>query len=181
MTIKLYDSDGKTIDRLYQWDISRYITLSLGEKIEPNESDQIYFHFSNSHTKEAYSVKPIKRGERDYEAMIPNELFMYDDTIFLYIFRDAGSDGRITIEDVKLPITARSMPSDYILKENVGVITIANGLVASGHDVFLARDGVPFGNGARISGGGGVTAGDMTPVIDGIVSDIVGEMIIPEV
>lgn len=175
MTIKLYDSNGKLIDRLYQWDVNRHITMSVDEMIEPVESDRIYFHFSNSHTEEAYSVKAIKSGDRDYEAMIPNELFMYDDTIFIYIFRDSGSDGRITIGEVKLPLIARSMPYDYVLKDSPGVIRIANGLVAIDNVVYLAKDGVPFGEGAETAPdvGFGMT-GDSTQIRDGYNLVIVG-------
>lgn len=175
MTIKLYDSDGKLIDRLYQWDVNRHITLSLGEIIEPAESDQIYFHFSNNHTEEAYSVKAIKNGERDYEVMIPNELFVYDDTIFMYIFRDCGANGRITIEVVKLPVTARSMPGDYVFNVSPGVIRIANGLVAIDNVVYLAKDGVPFCEGAEAAPDVGFgMAGDSTPIRDGYNLGIVG-------
>lgn len=175
MTIKLYDVDGKLIDKLYQWDCNRYITLSMGDAVELSEADQIYFHFSNSHTEEAYSVKAIKTGDRDYEVMIPNELFMYDDTIFMYIFRDAGEDGRITIGEVKLPLIARSMPSDYVLKDSPGVIRIANGLVAVDNIVYLARDGVPFGEGAEAAPDVGFgAAGDSTSILDGFNLGIVG-------
>lgn len=177
MTIKLYDSDGKLIDRLYQWDVNRHITLSFGEIIEPVESDQIYFHFSNNHTEEAYSVKAIKNGERDYEVMIPNELFVYDDTIFMYIFRDCGANGRITIEVVKLPVTARSMPGDYVFKDSPGVIRIANGLVAVGNVVYLAKDGVPFGEGVEAAPDVGFGAtGDATTILDGVNVAVVGEL-----
>lgn len=175
MIVKIYDSDRKLVDRLYQWDVNRHITLSIDEMIEPVESDRIYFHFSNSHTEEAFSVKAIKSGDRDYEAMIPNELFICDDTIFMYIFRDDGSDGRITVGEVKLPITARSMPYDYVLKDSPGVIRIANGLVAVGNVVYLAKDGIPFGEGAEAAPDVGFGAtGDATTMLDGTAAAKVG-------
>lgn len=107
-TMPCYDINGNPITRLVQWDINQKITIpNLGLKNEP------YFHFCNRKSKEAIVVSSVRNGE-NFVAEIPNSLLQQPYPIIIYVYSYSDTNSARTIYTIKIPVTPRVKPSDYI-------------------------------------------------------------------
>ena len=109
--VTLYDENGSTIDKLYQWD--RNIAVSV-VGVEPEHITAI--HFANCESLTTPVVVPTIT-EKGFIASIPNKLLTVATTIYLYIYETIGTEGNRTTIKISLPVEARPKPDDYIYTE----------------------------------------------------------------
>lgn len=107
-----YDSRGKPITRLYQWDKNQSITVS-GLSTEPVP----VFQFSNRKHQTSITVPATVTGS-GLLAMVPNELLEEAETLHAYIYREVASGAGRTLGVVSIPVRPRRKPSDYVEDAN---------------------------------------------------------------
>lgn len=123
--ILCYDSQGKYLKRLYQWDTNQTITFH-GVTTLPAP----IFHFTKSANDEALVVTPSVSTDT-VRVDIPNILLQTSGTLYVYMVEVTDADGDTDYEGVKtthlikIPIIARPQPADYEYEENIDYDSIA--------------------------------------------------------
>lgn len=112
-TIPCYDIDGNPITRLVQWDKNQKIAIP-----ESGLKDEPYFHFCNRRSKEAIVVSSVRSGG-NFVADIPNELLQQPYPIIIYVYAYSNSNSARTVYTIKIPVTPRLKPSDYVDSNSV--------------------------------------------------------------
>lgn len=103
--MRCYDSKGRTIRALYQWDENVNIRIKDVAITPPP-----VFQFSNRKAATTVDVASSVDGD-DLVVSIPNELLRSPEAIFAHIRRSTGS-GRRTLGVIYLPVRARQKPAD---------------------------------------------------------------------
>lgn len=137
--ILCYDSSGKPLKRLYQWDLNQTITVKKfsspfrGASLDGSEpigtpvqfGDNAEFHFCNRLSEEALVVVPTyDQTTFALTVSIPNILFQQPENITAYLYEEwlpdaAGMNSSRTTHRIEIPIVPRVMPSDYEYIENI--------------------------------------------------------------
>lgn len=145
-----YDKNNDLLTRIYQWDTDRVIVVS---NITPWDGATVFFQFGNRKVDETIIVEPTE-SNGNYTSDIPNELLAYAENLILYISQETAAGETLVIDEIRIPIVPKNMPSNYIYQPNTEDIVVANGLITDGEVLYLARNGRRIGTGVIISGGG---------------------------
>lgn len=113
-TVTCYDSAGKVLDELCQWDIN--VTVQVGGADTASAPN---FHFCQHGREFAYVVPGEIAGDK-IKAKVPNILLQshYPMDVFLY-YGKTDTEQR-SIFHFLLPIIPREQPMEYVYKENIG-------------------------------------------------------------
>lgn len=162
-----YDSTGRVLKYLYQWDSNRKIrfrfTINSDEgspvNIMGNNGSlvDLYMHFCTHRMHTTYDVQcqrvPVVDGLEvpyNYECTIPNELLVQPDNLKIYLrqkFPPLGGTEERTLASVVIPIIQRPMPEEYAYRED---ITPADDLSLEDGILSLSLNGIPFGTSVEI-------------------------------
>lgn len=118
--IKYYDSDGKEMGALYQWDINQDITVS-GISTSPLP----VFHFCNRLSKKAFVVVPSV-SDNNLVAHVPNVLLQQPEHIMVYICEDIDGEGYKTLYATRINVQPRVMPDTYIFDNDYDYISVVD-------------------------------------------------------
>ena len=113
-TVTCYDSTGKLLEELCQWDIN--VTVQVGGADTTSAPN---IHFCQKGRECAYVVPSQIKGDK-LEAKIPNILLQshYPIVAFLYYKKDSGEQR--SMYQVLIPIIPRDIPMEYVYTENIG-------------------------------------------------------------
>lgn len=117
--ITCYDSEGKLMRHLFQWDYNQTITLK-GVDMPPIP----VFHFCNVGDDVAKVVVPDVSGNT-LTADIPNILLQKPGPLILYLYSDTDDDGSRTVHAIRIPVLPRPQPDDYEYEDNVEYVSAA--------------------------------------------------------
>lgn len=152
----LYDKNGDMLNRIYQWDADRVVVVS---GVTAWDGATVFFQFGNRKVDETIIVMPTE-SEGRYTCDIPNELLAYAENLNIYISQETATGETLVIDEVRVPVVPKSMPSNYIYEPNTEDIVVANGLITDGEVLYLARNGRKIGTGVVISSGSaGINSG----------------------
>lgn len=167
--ITCYDKNGETISNLYQWDMNiRVVVHGLTGK----DITKLRFHFANQKSRLACVVTPTAVTE-GATAIIPNELFMVPDVIFLYVYEtDPSNEEGRTIATIRIPVMPRQQPNEYAYVPTTFAKKIVDGLTVIDGIIYLTANGEVVGEGVP-AGGGSIyySINDTSAVSHGFVSD----------
>lgn len=163
---KIYNCFGDEIDNIFQWDKNRVINIT---GIDTWDGASVFFDFTNRKRGLRYSVVPDEY-EGTFRAVIPNELLQFDDPIVIYFYQTTDSNENITIGEVKITITPRTIPSEYLYEATEKIVRIADGLILENNQIFLSYGGRKFGDGASIGSGGSVGIEVARPQINSLTA-----------
>lgn len=107
--IPCYDDYDQIITRLTQWDVNQTIKI---KNIEINNK-KIEIHFYNNYLSEGLSVEP-EILNNIISVMIPNILLQMPSPIIIDVYKYFNKESAKTIGTIKIPITPRKKPEDYI-------------------------------------------------------------------
>lgn len=107
--IPCYDDYDKIITRLTQWDVNQTIKI----KNIDIDNKKIEIHFYNNYLSEGLSVEP-EISNNIISVMIPNILLQMPSPITIDIYKYYDEESAKTIGTIKIPITPRKKPEDYI-------------------------------------------------------------------
>ena len=103
--IKILDSKGRRIRRLYQWDINPMIVVS-----GLDTSEDLVAHFCNRLSEEAIVVEPDEIAE-DVTFVVPNELLEEPENIIIYILEKYWDFEERTVHELSIPVRQRIKPA----------------------------------------------------------------------
>jgi len=161
----LYDKNGDLLERLYQWDLDRVVAVS---NVTAWSGATVFIQFGNRKVDETIIVEPTL-SDGKYIANIPNSLLSYAENLNVYISQRTQSGETLVIDEIRIPVVPKNMPSDYIYVPNTEDISVPNGLILDGEMLYLSRNGRRIGDGVSISGGesGGIGIGSAILVAAG--------------
>lgn len=109
-----YNSDGRVLDKLTQWDVGQAIVVhGVNSQFIP------MFHFCNNRSYRALVVQP-ERIDGDLVAKVPNILLQEARTINVYLYYQTNKDEAKTEYSISIPVEPRKKPFDYEYTENIG-------------------------------------------------------------
>lgn len=111
--IKCYDSDGKVLKQLYQWDLNQYITIK-----GYTHDDAPMFHMCHRSSELAIPVVPTVIDD-GLKVAIPNELLQEAEPICIYAYRETDDDGARSKYINTILVMRRPKPGDYVYESNV--------------------------------------------------------------
>ena len=109
--MRCFDTKGRALKTLYQWDKDVAIVIK-----DVAVSPAPIFQFANRLTRETISVNSFISGE-DLVVTIPNVLLEKSENIFAYIYSNSGLGSARTLGSIYIPIRARKKPSGNIYNE----------------------------------------------------------------
>ena len=117
MIIELYDSRGKLVDYLYQWDRDVELTIKNNGNHKISE-----VHFSNLASDRALVLEPYDRGRK---IKVPNLLLTKIHALVAHFCAINENGGLETVFEYIIPIRPRQKPDDYVYTETE-VLTYSN-------------------------------------------------------
>ena len=104
---KCFDSDGRLLKRLYQWDKNISVTITgVGEVIEP------VFHMYNPESDSATVVTPTISGD-SLIVQIPEFYLRTGSPVLAYLYTKTRDGGHRSIHTFYFPVMRRHRPDDY--------------------------------------------------------------------
>ena len=139
LEIVCYDSDGRVIDHLTQWDVGQSVSVRGA-----TYSGDPVFHFCNRRSYEALVVT-AKNVDGALVADIPNVLLTESLPIEIYMYYQQKPGSAKTVYTISIPVEQRKKPTDYIFEDNVdyvGLVEINKQMSAALAEVRKAVDEV---------------------------------------
>lgn len=136
--IVCYDSNGKYIDHLTQWDIGQKIVVKGA-----SDDGVAEFHFCTTNSKEALVVPAVSEGS-GLSADIPDVLLQSGEplTVHMY-FRATDRDySAKTVHTVVIPVNPRQKPSGYTYEEKRTDIAALLNIVYPVGAVYLSTNAI---------------------------------------
>lgn len=121
--IPCYDKEGNTIKSLTQWDKNQSVYI---DDLENGSLPRVHFALG-SNAKESKEYKDnVKFDGKKIKITIPNELLKTYAEMYLFLYYgDVESEEPLTTKYmVKIPITKKPQPDDYIYEDNVDYLSI---------------------------------------------------------
>lgn len=121
--IPCYDKEGNTIKSLIQWDKNQSVYI---DDLENGSLPRVHFALG-SNAKESKEYKDnVKFDGKKIKITIPNELLKTYAEMYLFLYYgDVESEEPLTTKYmVKIPITKKPQPDDYIYEDNVDYLSI---------------------------------------------------------
>lgn len=100
------------VEPLYQWDLNQVLRI-YGISLSQNPE----IHFTTEAMERAIVRQGTLTADGVVEVEIPNTLLQKPYTIKVYVCRYEGNTFE-TLYEIKLPVTARKQPTDYIFVDN---------------------------------------------------------------
>lgn len=144
-----YDEQGNVLNELYQWDVGRKIEV---RGLDVRTGYVVRFNFTNDRFDVVYSVQAEKTGD-NYTGVIPNEIVRDSRTIMMYAYLISESGERLTAGAKRIWVNPRQKPETYEYTPTTSIVEVATGLVINNGMIYLARDGIRFGDGVMLGGG----------------------------
>ena len=117
--IEIYDMNDNKLLNMFQWDSNQVLKIT-----NIDNTENLMVHFWNKLSPTAYVVAPTVVDEHTITVAVPNILLQHAETIMVYLYATTGTESYKTTDDIKIPVKARPVPSDYEYVENIEYISI---------------------------------------------------------
>lgn len=146
-----YDENGDALNEIFQWDVGRVIEV---RGLDVRDGYTVRLNYTTDRYDVVYSVMPEKTGDA-YIGAIPNEITRNSRTIIMYAYLIGESGEMLTAGSKRIWVNPRQMPEDYEYTPTTSLVNVATGLIIDSGMIYLARDGVKFGDGVEVGSGVG--------------------------